>query len=105
MPPGLSEKRRLSQSSSFLYTTIASSLEDQEGENKDYTAFVGPYFTMPNPLHLVGNADASQNDHLALVVDGTSRLYGDLTVLNAEGETDVFHISATSASVGGMYES
>lgn len=98
MPPTLRERRRLNPSSAFMYTTTNASPSGDE----DRTEFVGPYFTMVNPLHLVGNADAAHNKHLALVVDGGSRLHGELTVLNAaEGDEDVFHVSATEASVQG----
>jgi len=99
MPPRLMEKRRLNPSSAFMY--VNSNVRSSGDE--DSTEFVGPYFTMVNPLHLVGNPDADHNDHLALVVDGASRLHGDLTVLNAEGDAGVFHVSSTKASVKGAH--
>jgi len=94
-------RRRLAPSSAILYKT---SDDEAEGE-EERLGFVGPYFTMGNALHVVVDVEAGHNDRLGLEVDGATRLYGGLAVLNPVGENEVFHLITEKASVQGTFGS
>jgi hypothetical protein len=83
--------------STFLHANSDASTQNAT----KFSNFNGSYFAMSTPLHLVTSFDATDADHLALMVDGATKLYGDFEVMDHEGGDESFYVTSSQISAHG----